>query len=57
MHFMTYQDNRGRFHWSLVGEDGVSLAVSATAFSSREDAQQAAAQVHSGAGSATSPKS
>lgn len=56
MRFVTCQDNGGRFHWSLEGEDGVSLAVSATGFSSREDAQQVATQVHLGAGSATGTK-
>ena len=57
MRFVIYQDNGGRFHWSLDGEDGVSVAVSATGFSSRWDAQQAATQVHLGAGSATGTKS
>jgi hypothetical protein len=30
MRFVIYQDNGGQFHWSLVDEDRVSLAVSAT---------------------------
>jgi uncharacterized protein YegP (UPF0339 family) len=57
MQFVIYQDNCGRFHWSLVGEDGVSVAVSANAFSARGDALRAASQVHLGAGSATGTKS
>jgi uncharacterized protein YegP (UPF0339 family) len=57
MQFVIYQDNGGQFHWSLVDEDRVSLAVSATAFSSRADALRAATHVHQRAGSATPTKS
>lgn len=56
MRFVIYKDNGGQFHWSLVDEDQVSLAVSATAFSSRADALRAANQVHQRAGSATPTK-
>ena len=56
MRFVIYKDNGGQFHWSLVDEDRVSLAVSATAFSSRADALRAANHVHQGAGSATPTK-
>jgi uncharacterized protein YegP (UPF0339 family) len=52
LQFVIYQDNAGQFHWRLVGDDGVKLAVSATAFGSR-----AAADVHLRAGSAIGAES
>ena len=57
MRFVIYKDNGGQFHWSLVDDDRVSLAVSATAFSSRADALRAATRVHQRAGSATPTES
>jgi|1186.fasta_scaffold453109_2 uncharacterized protein YegP (UPF0339 family) len=53
MRFMIYEDNDVQFHWRLVDEAGGELAVSARSFASREDALDAAAAVHAGAGSAT----
>lgn len=53
MQYVTYQDNGRQFHWCLVGDDGVKLAVSATTYGSQEDARRAAADVHSRAASAT----
>jgi uncharacterized protein YegP (UPF0339 family) len=57
MQFVIYQDNGGLFHWRLDGDDGVKLAVSATAFDSPQDAGRAAADVHAGAASATGAES
>jgi uncharacterized protein YegP (UPF0339 family) len=57
MKFVVYQDNGRRFHWGLVGDDDAQLAVSATAYGSREDAGRAAAEVGLGARSATGTKS
>ena len=53
MQFVIDQDTGGQFHWRLVGDDGVELAVSATAFGSRQDARRAAPDVPLRAGSAT----
>ena len=52
MTFATYQDNDGRFHRRLVGDDGIALARSATGFDPRKDARRAAADMRPGAGSA-----
>jgi uncharacterized protein YegP (UPF0339 family) len=52
MQFVIEQDNTNRFHWSLVGDDGDSLAVSAGSFGSAKEAQSAANVVHLAAGSA-----
>jgi uncharacterized protein YegP (UPF0339 family) len=53
MRFTIYEDNDVQFHWRLVDEAGGELAVSAKGFASREDALNAAAAVHAGAGSAS----
>jgi uncharacterized protein YegP (UPF0339 family) len=53
MRFDIYEDNDGRYHWSLIGEDDLRVAVSPTGFASATAARHAAAAVHSGAGSAT----
>ena len=55
MRFVIYEDNGGRFHWRLVGDDGASVAVSAAAFDSQADARLAAAEVYRDAGAGTSP--
>jgi uncharacterized protein YegP (UPF0339 family) len=52
MHFEIYRDNSAQFHWRLVGDDGVNLAVSAATFGSAEAARRAAGDVHLNAGSA-----
>jgi uncharacterized protein YegP (UPF0339 family) len=52
MQFVIYQDNGGRFHWCLVGDDGGRLAISAEDFGSAEEARVAAAAVHDHAGAA-----
>jgi hypothetical protein len=52
MQFEIHRRNGGQFQWSLVGEDGANLAVSARAFGSVRDAQRAAADVRLHAGSA-----
>jgi uncharacterized protein YegP (UPF0339 family) len=57
MQFVIYQDNGGQFHWSLVGDNGLKLAVSATAFDSHQAARSAAADVHLHAASATGAES
>jgi uncharacterized protein YegP (UPF0339 family) len=56
MRFVIDQNNDGRFHWRLTGDDGVDLAVSATSFGSASDAGRAATEVHEHAGSAPAPK-
>jgi hypothetical protein len=48
----THRSNAGQFHWSLVSDDGATLAVSATAFCSAQDARHAGADVCMHAGSA-----
>ena len=53
MQFVIDQDTGGQFHRRLVGDDGVELAVSATAFGSRQDDRRAAPDVPLRAGSAT----
>jgi uncharacterized protein YegP (UPF0339 family) len=57
MQFVIEQDNDGRFHWYLVGDDGEELAVSSTSFGSAEDARRAAAEVRLHAGSAAGAES
>ena len=56
MRYAIYQDNGGHFHWSILGDEGVQLAVSATSFATRADAQSAAADVHKQAASAAGPE-
>jgi uncharacterized protein YegP (UPF0339 family) len=53
MQFVIYQDNGGRFHWRLMGDDGGKVAVSAGHFGTAEEARQAAADVHEHTGAAT----
>jgi uncharacterized protein YegP (UPF0339 family) len=53
MRFEIHEDNGGHYHWSLVGDDDLAVAVSATAFASEAAARRAASVVHSGAGAAT----
>jgi uncharacterized protein YegP (UPF0339 family) len=57
MRFVIEQDNDGRFHWHLVGDDGAELAVSSVSFGSPEDARRAAADVWLHAGSASGAES
>jgi uncharacterized protein YegP (UPF0339 family) len=52
MQFVIYQDNGGRFHWRLVGDDGGRLAISAEDFGTADEARRAAAAVHEHAGAA-----
>jgi uncharacterized protein YegP (UPF0339 family) len=56
MRFVIDQDNGGRFHWRLTGDDGAELAVSAASFASATAAGRAAADVHLNAGSAPAPE-
>ena len=56
MRFAIYQDNGGHFHWSILGDEGLQLAVSAGSFATRADARRAAAEVHKGASSAAGPE-
>ena len=53
MRFEIYQDSGGRYHWRLLREGGGSIATSAAAFTSREEARLAAVEVHLHAGGAT----
>jgi uncharacterized protein YegP (UPF0339 family) len=52
MQFVIYQDNGGRFHWRLVGDDGGRLAISVEDFGTADEARLAAADVHEHAGAA-----
>jgi hypothetical protein len=53
MRFLGFEDNRGVFHWAIVGASGNPLVQAAT-FVSYEEAKQAAGVVRSGAVSAPS---
>jgi uncharacterized protein YegP (UPF0339 family) len=57
MQYVIYKDNGGLFHWRLADSDGTALAVSATTFTTSDDARLAAADVHNRAASATAPSS
>ena len=50
MQFEVYRTNGGRFHWRLVADDGVVLAVSAAEFTSERAARECvdAIRVHAG---------
>jgi uncharacterized protein YegP (UPF0339 family) len=56
MRFIIDQNNDGRFHWRLTGNDGADVALSATSFGSASDAGRAATEVHQHAGSAPAPE-
>ena len=51
LEFLIHQDNRGDYHWEIVGGDGESLAQCGS-FASHDDAERAARRVYDGAGSA-----
>jgi uncharacterized protein YegP (UPF0339 family) len=51
--FEIFKDNGGHFHWRLVSDGGMAVAVCAAGYGSVRDARRAAADVHLGAGSAT----
>ena len=51
LEFRVHQDNRGDYHWQIIGEGGINLAQSGS-FASRDDAERAARCVRDGAGSA-----
>jgi uncharacterized protein YegP (UPF0339 family) len=53
MKLETYQDNGGRYHWRLVGADGMSLAGSTNTYASLDDARSAAQDVHDNASAMT----
>jgi uncharacterized protein YegP (UPF0339 family) len=55
MHYVIYKDNGGLFRWRLADGDGTTLAVSATSFTTADDARLAAADLHNRATSATAP--
>ena len=48
MAFLIYEDNGGRYHWTIVADRGETLVRSAS-FGSYEDAKQAAGVVRRGA--------
>jgi uncharacterized protein YegP (UPF0339 family) len=52
MQFEIYRANGGQFHWRLVGDDGITTAVSSIAYDSAQDAQRSAAAVREHAGAA-----
>lgn len=51
MEFLIFEDNGGRYRWTLVADRSESLAWSGS-FASYDDAKQAACVVRDGAGSA-----
>jgi uncharacterized protein YegP (UPF0339 family) len=52
MRLEIYRESGAQFQWRLVGDDGSKLAISATTFSSAEDARRAAGDVRLNSGSA-----
>jgi uncharacterized protein YegP (UPF0339 family) len=42
MQVEVFRNNGGQFHWRLVADDGITLAVSAAAFTSEPTAQASA---------------
>jgi uncharacterized protein YegP (UPF0339 family) len=52
MTFRVFEDNGGRYHWTIAAAGGERLVESAS-FTSYEDAKQAARVVHAGASSAS----
>ena len=50
--FRTYRDNGDNYHWEIVDRGGEILAQSA-GFTSQDDAERAARDVHQGARSAS----
>ena len=52
MQFEIYRESGAQYHWRLVGDDGIKLAVSATTFGSARAAHRAAAEVRLNAASA-----
>ena len=56
MRFVIHQDDDGRFHWRLTGDDGRDLARSAASFRSAAAAGRAAAHVGRTAGTAPAPE-
>jgi uncharacterized protein YegP (UPF0339 family) len=51
MEFLTFEDNGGAYHWTIVASDGETLARS-RGFASYDDAEQAAQRVRDAASSA-----
>jgi uncharacterized protein YegP (UPF0339 family) len=51
MEFLVFQDNGGRYRWTILASGGEQLAQSPS-FASYEDAREAAALARDGAGSA-----
>jgi uncharacterized protein YegP (UPF0339 family) len=52
MTFLIYEDNGGRYHWTIVAASGKTIVRSAS-FASHEEAKQAARIVHRGASRAS----
>jgi len=52
MSFVVFEDNGGRYQWTIVANSGERLAQSAS-FASYDDAKAAAHAVHAAAGSAS----
>ena len=52
MQFTVTKTNGGQFHWKLVDDDGIDVAVSAASFDTLQAAQRSATAVQLGAGSA-----
>lgn len=42
MQIEVYRDNGGRFHWRLVGDDGIAVAVSSAEFTTERAARDSA---------------
>jgi uncharacterized protein YegP (UPF0339 family) len=52
MKFLVFEDNGGRYHWTILAASGETLTHSAS-FASYEEAKRAARVVHAGAASAS----
>ena len=42
MQIEVYKDNGGRFHWRLIGDDGIAVAVSSAKFTTERAARDSA---------------
>jgi hypothetical protein len=46
----VYRDNGGRFHWRLIGDDGVAVAVSSAQFTTERAARDSAGAIRADIG-------
>jgi uncharacterized protein YegP (UPF0339 family) len=50
MPFEVYRNNGGQYHWRLVSENGVELAIAPAAFASEQAARESADAVRAHTG-------